>query len=55
MQQNCDWAALENPQIDTFDLNIENTTMITSNSKYISMLVWPRLTKNTCKRDLVAL
>ena len=46
MQQNRDWAALEKTQIDTFDLNFENTTMITSKSKYISMIVWPRLAKN---------
>ena len=44
MQQNRDWAALENPQIDTLDPNFENTTMTTYKSKYISKLVRPRLT-----------
>ena len=28
-QQNRDWAALENPQIDTLDPNFEKNTMIT--------------------------
>ena len=44
-QQNCDWAALENPQIDTLDPHFEKTTMTTCKSKYISKLVRPRLTQ----------
>ena len=43
-QQNCDWAALENPRIDTLDPNFEKTSMTTYKSKYISQLVRPRLT-----------
>ena len=40
-QQNRDWAALENSQIDTLKPNFEMTTMNTYKSKYISKLVWP--------------
>ena len=43
-QQNRDWAALENPQIDNLDLNLEMTKMTTFKSKYISKLVRPSLT-----------
>ena len=44
-QQNSDWAALENPQIDTLDPYFEKTTMTTNKSNYISKLVRPRLTQ----------
>ena len=42
--QNHDWAALENPKIDTLDPNFEKTTMPRNKSKYISKLVRQRLT-----------
>ena len=41
-QQNADWAALENPKVDTFDLNFEKTTMTTY--KRLSKLVRQRST-----------
>ena len=43
-QQNCGWAALENPQIDTLEPNFEKTTITTYESKHISKLVRQRLT-----------
>ena len=44
-QQNRDWAALENPQIDTLNPNFEKTTLTTYKIKYISKLVRPRLNR----------
>ena len=38
-QQNRDWAALENPQMDTLAPNFEKTTMTTYKSKYIYIKV----------------
>ena len=35
-KQNCNWEALENPQIDTLDPHFEKTTMNTYKSKFIS-------------------
>ena len=43
MQQNCDWTALENPQIDTLDPFFEKTTMITF--KISIHLSWPNRPK----------
>ena len=43
-QQNRDWVALVNPQIDTLDQHFEKTTMTTYKSKFIAKLVRPRLT-----------
>ena len=43
-QQNRDWEALENPQIDSLDTHFEMTAMTTYKSKYISKLVRPRFT-----------
>ena len=43
MQQNNDWAALENHQLNTLEPNFEKTTMTIYKSNYISELVRPRM------------
>ena len=44
-KKNCDWAALEKPQIYILDPNFEKTKITTYKSNYISKLVSPTLTQ----------